>query len=71
MKHWRRYGFLYILPVLLADLVFFNWPLHCCLMSLMCTIPCGIPIVNQKPWLWWPRQMFFGANAVAAFAQCL
>lgn len=35
------------------------------------TVPCGWPLVNTKPWLWYPRQLFFLALGIAVIAYAL
>jgi len=69
-KLWRRHG---ALPLLITQIVtMLTSPvLYACVMPLWLTVPCGIKAVNERWYLWYPRQLLFGTMALIAIINIL
>ncbi len=64
---WRKYA---PLPLLITQMMGFyinNPYLFGVTSVLWLTIPCGIKIINNKWYLWYPRQIIFATLAGSAF----
>lgn len=64
-KLWRKYG---AIPLLITQIIgmLISPLLYACIMPLWITLPCGVKIINEKWYLWYPRQLLFGTMAVMA-----
>lgn len=62
---WRKYAAPPLLGVHIISLAFpYVYPF---IVLLWLTVPCGIPLVNKKWYLWYPRQGLFLFFGVAEF----
>ncbi len=64
---WRKYG---SIPILTAQIIcdsLFGHYVSGAVILLFLTIPCGIKIINQKWYLWYPRQLLWIYIAAVQF----
>jgi len=66
-QFWRKNGAGLLVFACFFSILFGNHYVWGVIAALMLTVPCGLKAVNNTPWLWKLRQLYFALIAITQF----